>query len=229
MHIDQPFANHNGGAVVFGPDGMLYIAMGDGGSGGDPQGNGQRLDTLPRQDPAHRRRRRRGPGPGIRGPDRQPVRRDRRRPPGDLAHRDAQPVADALRPADRRPVDRRRRPGRMGGDRRRARRARRSRLRLEPDGGLHCYEPAEGCDQTGLTLPVTEYGHDAGCAVIGGVVVRDPTQAVARRAVPVRRRLLGERCGSSIRSATSLATRPSGSRAAADQLDRPGRQTAPST
>ncbi len=45
MHIAQPFPNHNGGAVVFGPDGMLYIGMGDGGSGGDPQGNGQRLDT----------------------------------------------------------------------------------------------------------------------------------------------------------------------------------------
>ena len=46
LHVDQPFANHNGGGVVFGPDGMLYIAIGDGGSGGDPQGNGQRLDTL---------------------------------------------------------------------------------------------------------------------------------------------------------------------------------------
>ena len=43
--MKQPFANHNGGALAFGPDGMLYIALGDGGSGGDPQGNGQRLDT----------------------------------------------------------------------------------------------------------------------------------------------------------------------------------------
>ncbi|MGH9286345.1 MAG: PQQ-dependent sugar dehydrogenase, partial [Acidimicrobiales bacterium] len=43
---DQPFANHNGGNLVFGPDGLLYIGLGDGGSGGDPQGNAQRLDTL---------------------------------------------------------------------------------------------------------------------------------------------------------------------------------------
>ena len=46
LHIDQPFPNHNGGDVAFGPDGDLYIAMGDGGSGGDPMGNGQNLDTL---------------------------------------------------------------------------------------------------------------------------------------------------------------------------------------
>ncbi|WP_329565100.1 PQQ-dependent sugar dehydrogenase [Streptomyces sp. NBC_01361] len=42
----QPYENHNGGDIKFGPDGYLYIAFGDGGSGGDPQGNGQRLDTL---------------------------------------------------------------------------------------------------------------------------------------------------------------------------------------
>jgi len=46
LHVDQPFANHNGGNLVFGPDGMLYIGLGDGGSGGDPQGNGQNLNTL---------------------------------------------------------------------------------------------------------------------------------------------------------------------------------------
>jgi glucose/arabinose dehydrogenase len=44
--VDQPFANHNGGAIAFGHDGFLYIALGDGGSGGDPLNNGQRLDTL---------------------------------------------------------------------------------------------------------------------------------------------------------------------------------------
>lgn len=44
--IAQPYSNHNGGHLVTGPDGMLYIGMGDGGSGGDPQGNGQNPATL---------------------------------------------------------------------------------------------------------------------------------------------------------------------------------------
>jgi glucose/arabinose dehydrogenase len=46
LEVPQPFSNHNGGKVAFGPDGMLYLALGDGGSGGDPQGNGQNLGTL---------------------------------------------------------------------------------------------------------------------------------------------------------------------------------------
>lgn len=46
LTIAQPFANHNGGMITFGADGMLYIGMGDGGSGGDPQNNGQSLNTL---------------------------------------------------------------------------------------------------------------------------------------------------------------------------------------
>lgn len=44
--LAQPFSNHNGGKVAFGPDGYLYISFGDGGSGGDPQGNGQNRSTL---------------------------------------------------------------------------------------------------------------------------------------------------------------------------------------
>jgi glucose/arabinose dehydrogenase len=46
IQIDQPYPNHNGGDVVFGPDGYLYIGMGDGGSAGDPQGNGQNPKAL---------------------------------------------------------------------------------------------------------------------------------------------------------------------------------------
>lgn len=46
LEVGQPFSNHNGGKIAFGPDGMLYVALGDGGSGGDPRGNGQNLATL---------------------------------------------------------------------------------------------------------------------------------------------------------------------------------------
>ena len=46
LNVDQPFQNHNGGALAFGPDGYLYAGLGDGGSGGDPFGNAQNLDTL---------------------------------------------------------------------------------------------------------------------------------------------------------------------------------------
>jgi glucose/arabinose dehydrogenase len=46
LNVSQPFPNHNGGVLVFGPDGYLYAGLGDGGSVGDPRGNAQSLDTL---------------------------------------------------------------------------------------------------------------------------------------------------------------------------------------
>lgn len=46
LRVKQPFGNHNGGPLAFGPDGYLYAGLGDGGSAGDPLGNAQKLDTL---------------------------------------------------------------------------------------------------------------------------------------------------------------------------------------
>jgi glucose/arabinose dehydrogenase len=46
LEVAQPFSNHNGGRLLFGPDGFLYLSLCDGGSRADPQGNGQNLATL---------------------------------------------------------------------------------------------------------------------------------------------------------------------------------------
>ena len=46
LEVPQPYSNHNAGQLAFGNDGLLYIGLGDGGSGGDPDNNGQNLATL---------------------------------------------------------------------------------------------------------------------------------------------------------------------------------------
>ena len=46
LFVRQPYANHNGGMVAFGPDGLLYVGMGDGGSGGDPENRAQNPGSL---------------------------------------------------------------------------------------------------------------------------------------------------------------------------------------
>jgi glucose/arabinose dehydrogenase len=175
LHVNQPFPNHNGGGTVFGPDGMLYIALGDGGSEGDPQGNGQRVDALLakilRIDVDH-------PDPGkpygipldnpFVGVDgakpeiwmtglRNPWRFRFDPSNGDLWIGDVgQNKWEEIDVA---------RAGQRGLN-----------FGWNVMEGFHCYQPADGCDQTGLTLPVAEYGHDLGCAVIGGVVIRGAAQ-----------------------------------------------------
>ena len=168
----QPYANHNGGWIGFDTTGMLLIGLGDGGSGGDPENRASRLDTvlgkmlridvlggpsgalqygIPADNPFVGQL---GTRPeilhsGLRNPFRASV--DRVTGTlwiGDVGQNTWEEV-DAAR-ADARGLD-------FGWH------------RWE---GRHCYEPAIGCDPAGVTTPITEYGHGAGCSVIGGVVYR---------------------------------------------------------
>ena len=118
LRINHPRTNHNGGAMAFGPDGYLYLGRRRRrrGERSGQQRPGQ--EHAARQDPANRRRTAAGPARTTRYaiPSDNPfVGVDRRR--RDLGVRPAQPVADQLRPCDRQPLDRRRRPGSLGGGR----------------------------------------------------------------------------------------------------------------
>jgi glucose/arabinose dehydrogenase len=171
LAIDQPFSNHNGGHVVFGPDGYLYIGMGDGGSGGDPQGNGQRLDTLLgkllRIDVDARRA---GAPYGI--PADNPF----------TDRSDARPEiwAFGLRNPWRFSFD-----SEAGefwvGDVGQETFEEIDRVSDQAPGlnygwnvmeGSACFSPSSDCDQTELVRPITEYTHDDGCSVTGGFVYR---------------------------------------------------------
>ena len=110
------FENHNGGQLQFGPDGYLYLGTGDGGSGGDPDGNAQNksilLGKLLRIDP----RKKGGYSVPKSNPFVAPQGQGR-----DLCDRPAQPVPLLVRLKDEGHLDRRRRPGPVGGDRPRQR------------------------------------------------------------------------------------------------------------
>jgi glucose/arabinose dehydrogenase len=165
--IDQPYANHNGGMIAFGPDGMLFIGMGDGGSGNDPHGNGQnratllgamlRLDVnggdpyaIPPDNPFVGQAEARGEiwAVGLRNPWRFSFERG-----GSILY-----IADVGQNAweEIDIVD-----GSQAG----------LNFGWSVMEGTHCLGSAS-CDQVGLTLPVVEYGHDQGCSVIGGYVYR---------------------------------------------------------
>ncbi|HUN65428.1 MAG TPA: PQQ-dependent sugar dehydrogenase [Bacteroidota bacterium] len=163
----QPFTNHKGGQLAFGPDGNLYIAFGDGGSGGDPFGNGQNTSTflgkilrinvdsaangLPYSIP---------PGNPFAGDTakKQEIFAYGLRNPwrfsfdgGTLWCADVgQDLWEEIDTIN---------PGKDYG--------------WNIMEGFHCYNPSSGCDTTGLTMPIFEYHHDAGrCAIIGGFVYR---------------------------------------------------------
>lgn len=161
------FTNHKAGQLAFGPDGFLYFGLGDGGSGGDPNGNGQNTFTLlgkmmridvnslspglqygiPPDNPFV------GGGGlpeiwafGFRNPWRFSFDRVTGR----------QFVADVGQDAFEE-IDIVTRGGNYGWN------------TME---GLHCFNPSSGCNQTGLALPIAEYSHSEGAAVIGGFVYR---------------------------------------------------------
>jgi glucose/arabinose dehydrogenase len=172
LRYDQPFANHNGGQIGFGPDGFLYIGLGDGGSGGDPFGNGQSVDTLlgkilrvdvdgaqpygiPPDNPF---------APGGDGlPEifdwglRNPWRFSFDRATGDLFIGDV--GQGAWEEIDLHPA------GAPGG----------LNFGWNLMEGDHCFVETP-CDQPELVGPVAEYSHDLGCTVIGGYVYRGEDQ-----------------------------------------------------
>jgi uncharacterized protein (TIGR03437 family) len=171
LKITQPFANHNGGQVRFGPDGYLYIGMGDGGSGGDPFGNGQNrgalLGKLLRIDvetePGH-----------IRIPPDNPFLNTGGTRPEiwDLGLRNPWRFSFDTATGDLWIAD----VGQNNYEE----------INFEPAGskgainygwnvmeGAHCFEG--NCNTQGLVQPIAEYTHGEGCSVTGGFVYRGNT------------------------------------------------------
>jgi hypothetical protein len=170
LTASQPFENHNGGQVTFGPDGMLYLGLGDGGSGGDPGNRGQDLSDLlgsilridvragdPYTVPPD--------NPFTAQPDarpevwsfglRNPWRFSFDRANGDLYIADVgQSQFEEIDVS----------PAASGA-------GRSVNYGWSIMEGMHCFHDA-GCDQTGLTLPILEYNHTQGCSVTGGYVYR---------------------------------------------------------
>lgn len=168
LEVPQPFSNHNGGAIRFGPDGMLYLGLGDGGSAGDPEGHGQDPTTLlgsilrldVRDASAARPYRVPADNPlvggtgvraevwayGLRNPWRMEF------DPatgalwlGDVGQNAREEISIATAGAN---------------------------LGWKVMEGDRCYG-ADNCNRTGLTMPVAVYGHGSGrCSVTGGPVVR---------------------------------------------------------
>lgn len=178
LTIDQPYPNHKGGNLAFGPDGLLYIGTGDGGAGGDPEGRGQSLGTLlgkmlrinvdAQTDGAPYAVPQDNPFVGAEGAEpeiwayglRNPWKYSFDRQTGDLW------IADVgqgsyeevnVQPADS-----------AGGEN----------YGWDVTEGSSCYSDdgsVSECGREEFTLPVTEYGRDEGSSVTGGYVYRGET------------------------------------------------------
>ena len=156
LFVDQPYANHTGGQLAFGPDGRLYVGMGDGGAGGDPENRAQNLDEKLGKllsldvDPDVREKDWTMEGYGLRNPWRFSFDSET----GDLWIGDV--GQSAWEEIDHTP---RGSPG------------------LENYGwdvyeGTHVYEDKDPNPAGHLVMPVYEYSHDEGCSVTGGYVYR---------------------------------------------------------
>ncbi len=177
LTVNKFATNHNGGNVAFGPDGFLYIGLGDGGGGGDPQENGQnrqrllgkmlRIDVnsqpggqpyaIPSDNPFFGMPRCNVDGTGAQNcPEiyalglRNPWRWSFDRQTGDLWLGDVGQNAFEE-------IDIITRGGNYGWDERE---------------GAHCFEPSSGCQTAGLIDPVAEYGRNLGFSITGGYVYR---------------------------------------------------------
>ena len=171
LEVEQPYPNHNGGQIAFGPDGYLYIGLGDGGSAGDPQGNGQDTSTLlgsilridvsestatkPYAIPPDNPFAGGGGRPeiwayGLRNPWRFSFDRETGQLwTGDVGQNQWEEI-DIIQ-----------RGGNYGWN------------TLE---GTHCFDPRKNCDREGTIPPIHEYSLDGQpCSVIGGYVYRGET------------------------------------------------------
>jgi glucose/arabinose dehydrogenase len=169
LAVKDPFPNHNGGMLAFGPDGYLYMSFGDGGSAGDPNGNAQNLDSLlgkllridvnsgdpygiPKDNPFASRT---GARPeiwayGLRNPWRFSF--DRQTGDvwiGDVGQNAIEEIDFQLAAS-------------KGGEN----------YGWRTTEGNACFNPATNCVKAGLVLPIAEYSHARGCSVTGGYVYR---------------------------------------------------------
>ncbi|MCH8332709.1 PQQ-dependent sugar dehydrogenase [Candidatus Sumerlaeota bacterium] len=173
--IFQPESNHNGGMIAFGPDGFLYIGMGDGGGAGDnhgSEGNGQNLDTLLGKI----------------------LRIDVDDPPAGETYAAApgNPFLGVPNARDEIYAYGLRNPWRFSFDKPAGRlfcgdvgQNRIEEIDIIDNGGNYgwrimegssCFNPSTGCDTANLELPIHEYTHGEGCSVTGGYVYRGSSQ-----------------------------------------------------